>query len=66
MPNILRRWRSRDPEEDHASPEDATLLRRLAELQDIELQRRSLPIEAPKRSELDREIAERSHRIVEH
>jgi hypothetical protein len=64
MANHLTHHRLRRQADDMDDPAAAALLHRLADLQELDWQRHELPPESPERDALDREIAERAHRIL--
>jgi hypothetical protein len=63
MRNPFRHLRLRRVADEVDDPETSTLLRRLADLSELDLKRQALPRQSPERDRLDREIVDRSHRI---
>jgi len=64
MPNHTTHDRLRAQADAMADPADRSLLHRLADLQELDQQRRALPAGSPERDALDERIAERAHRIL--
>ena len=64
MPNHWPHLRLRKQAEEIEDPEAAAVVRRLAELQELDLKRQSLAPDSPEREPLNREIDDRTRRIL--